>query len=275
MDQKMILGATALVLGTWACASQPKQTVAEADPVVKVERLFPQADSLDAAKLLVKVSVGNPRADAVMLNSITYQVDTGDVAGVIEGQVDVNSAVESEQLAEAEFEVEIPFASEDVEAYKAILAQETVPLTVKGNANFDGIGAIPFERAGAVVTPSIPKFVIHDAQAARYGDAGLDVTFFLRLINENTFTVTVSEVNYAVEVYGKKLKEQQAAIGSSLVAGSAQEFEVSVVLEEKTFPGVSKQLKSGVLEYRVVGAVTIDDVEEGFEHPGEIKVDLD
>lgn len=275
MDKKVILGAAALVVGTWACASQPKQTVAEGDPVVKVERLFPQPDSLDASKLLVKVSVGNPRSGSITLESITYQVDTGEVAGIVEGKVDINSAIEAGQLAEAEFAVEIPFSTDDPETYKAQLALETIPLTVKGQANFAGLGSFPFERPGAVATPRLPKFVIQEAQAARYGDQGLDVTFFLRLINENSFTVTVSEVNYVIEIYGTKLKEQTAAIGSTLVSGSAQEFEANVVIEEKTFPGVTKKLKSGVLDYRVVGAVTVNEVEEAFEHSGEIKVDLD
>jgi LEA14-like dessication related protein len=275
MQFKQILSVAGVLVGTWACASQPKSTKAEALPVVKVERLFPQAQSLEASLLLVKISIGNPQSEAVTLNTITYEVDTGDVAGVIEGVVDINSAIDSEQLVEAEFEVEIPFSSKDKVAYLANLAEDTIPLTVRGHANFEKLGALPFERAGAVATPSLPKFVIHEAQAARYGDAGLDVTYFLRLINENPFTVTVGDVNYAVEVYGKTLKEQQAGIGATLVSGAAQEFEVSVVLEEATFPGVSKRLKTGTVEYRVFGKLTVGDVEQEFDYPGEINIDLD
>ncbi len=275
MQYKQILTAAAVMVGSLACASQPKVTKAEHPPVVKVERLFPQPQSLEASLLLVKISIGNPQSKAVTLETITYEVDTGDVAGVIEGSIDINSEIDSEQLVEAEFEVEIPFSKEDQEAYKAILAQPTIPLTVRGHANFAELGALPFERAGAVATPSLPKFVIHEAQAARYGDAGLDVTYFLRLINENPFTVIVGDVTYAVEVYGKKLKEQQAGIGATLVAGAAQEFEVSVVLEEATFPGVTKLLKTGSVEYRVFGRLSIGDVEADFDHAGEINIDLD
>lgn len=274
-NMKTMLAASGLLIGSLACASQPKQVKAEDPPVVKIERLFPQPESLDASKLLVKVSIGNPQSEAVMLDSITYSVDTGDIAGVIEGSVPIGSSIESQQLAEAEFEVEVPFPKADPEAYVAVLGAETVPLHVKGQANFSGLGSIPFERKGAVATPSLPKFIVHDAQAARYGKEGVDVTFFLRLINENAFTVTVGEVGYKVEVYDKVLKEQTAGIGSTLVAGAAQEFEVSVVLEEKTYEGITKKLKSGKLNYRVFGDVTVDEIEAPFEHLGEIEIDLD
>ena len=236
---------------------------------------FPQADSLDASKLAVKVAIFNPRSKAVTLTNITYEVDTGDVAGVITGTVPIDSDVDPQQVAEAEFMVEIPFPKSDPEAYKAVLAKQTVQLEVRGKANFAGIGAVEFQRLGAVATPSLPKFVVHDAQAARYGPEGLDLTFFLRLINENAFTVTVSEVDYTVSVYGKQLKEQQAGIGTTLVAGAAQEFEVGVVLEEKSFPGVGKLLKSGKVEYQVAGTVSANDVEEAFSYDAVIDLDMD
>lgn len=272
MKQVMLSMAAVAMVG---CATQQAAPVAEDPPAVKVDRLFPQPDSLDASKLAVKVAIYNPRSKPVRLIDITYEVDTKDVAGVIKGTVPIDSAVDPDQVAEAEFVVEIPFDKSDAAAYMAILAKETVPLEVKGQANFEGVGAVPFTRVGAVATPSLPKFIVHDAQAARYGKEGIDVTFFLRLINENAFTVTVGEVDYALEIYGKKLKEQQAGIGTTLVAGAAQEFEVSAVLEEKTFPGVNAQLKTGKLQYRVTGTVSVNDVEEEFAHEGEIDLDMD
>lgn len=272
---KRLLASAALALAISACASQKDEVKPEDPPIVKVERLFPQPEGLGASKLLVKVSIGNPQSKPITLQDITYTVDTGGVAGVIEGRVPVDSAIDSQQLAEAEFEVEIPFPMKDPDAYMAIIGQSTVPLEVKGSANFAGLGAVAFERKGAVATPSLPKFIVHDAQAARYGKEGLDVTFFLRLINENAFTVTVGEVNYEVEVYDKVLKKQTAGIGSTLVAGSAQEFEVSIVLEEKTFPGVREKLKSGKMPYRVFGRVTVDEIEKEFDLPGEIEIDMD
>lgn len=261
--------------GLAACATPQAAPKAEDPPMVKVDRLFPQPDSLDGSKLAVKVAIYNPRSEPLTLKDITYEVDTKEVAGVIKGREPIDSAVDANQAVETEFMVEIPFPKDDPEVYKAILARGTVPLEVKGSANFEGFGPVAFSRVGAVATPSLPKFIVFDAQAARYGKEGLDVTFFLRLINENAFTVTVGEVDYAVEVYGKKLKEQQAGIGTTLVAGAAQEFEVSVVLEEKSFAGVTQQLKSGKLQYRVVGTVSVNDVEEEFAHEGEIELDME
>lgn len=266
--------AAVLAMGLVGCAAQ-KPAAPEPDPQVKVERLFPKPSSMDSSTLAVKVAVYNPRSKAISLTSMSYSVDTGDVAGVLEGEVEVGATIDPEQVIEAEFDVEIPFPVADQAAYEAVLSAGTVSLMVKGSANFAEVDAVAFERKGAVATPSLPKLVIHDAQAARYGEEGLDVTFFLRLINENAFTVTVGQVDYAVSVYEKELKAQTAGIGVTLVAGAAQEFEVSVVLEEKTFAGVTKKLKSGLVTYEVAGSVSVDEKEYPFSHPGEIKLDME
>ena len=62
---------------------------------------------------------------------------------------------------------------------------------------------------------------------------GLDVTLFLRLINENVFPVTIEVVKYTVFVDDKKIKSEQAALGERLLQNGATEYEVSTVLDEK------------------------------------------
>ena len=111
MMKKVMLSMAALAMV--GCATQQAAPVAEDPPAVKVDRLFPQPDSLDASKLAVKVAIYNPRSKPVRLIDITYEVDTKEVAGVIKGTVPIDSAVDPDQVAEAEFVVEIPFDKSD------------------------------------------------------------------------------------------------------------------------------------------------------------------
>lgn len=270
MKRTLTLLAPAAALAV-SCASQQKPVKKE-DPIqVRVERLFPQPKSLDASNLQVSLEVYNPKSTAVTLSAIEYTADTGDVAGVLEGTSDVGVSIESGQTAVAQFDIVVPFPGE-AEAYQAALDRETIPVKVAGQANFGDGTVLDFERQGAVATPSLPNLIIHDAQAARYGKTGLDVTFFLRLVNENPFSITVGNVRYTVLIEGEQMKEQQAGIGARLVAGAAEEYEVSIVLDEKSYENVDELLESGVVNYVVRGTVSIKEMEIPFEYDGKVEL---
>lgn len=242
------------------CASQPKQAEQVEDVAVRVDRILPQADSLDASKIGVKLQLANPRGGPVSIAGIDYQVDTGDMGGVLNGQVEGGTVLESNQITEVEFSHKIPFP-DDKDAYRAVLDEGQILLTVSGNVKFDDGTSAAFEKKGAVATPTLPKFIVHDAQAARYGKDGLDVTLYLRLINENVFSVTIDSLEYEVSINGKGAKSEQGAIGARLVQGAAQEFVVSVVMDEKAFPNIAEILASGEAEYTVTGKVSVASLE--------------
>jgi LEA14-like dessication related protein len=118
----------------------------------------------------------------------------------------------------------------------------------------------------------LPKFTVYDAQAARYGTEGLEVTFFLRLINENVFSVTIEQVDYTVAINGKELKSESGAIGTRLPSGAGQEFEVGVVLDPKSFGDVKTILSEGKLDYTVTAKVQVAGLELPFEFSKSIEL---
>ncbi len=256
------------------CASQPKQVETVEDVAVRVDRILPQADSLDASKIGVKLQLANPRSGAVSITQIDYKVDTGDIGGVLNGQVAGGTVLESQQITEVEFSHKIPFP-EDKEQYRSVLDEGQILLTVSGNVKFDDGTSATFEKKGAVATPSLPKFVLHDAQAARYGKDGLDVTLYLRLINENVFTVTIDSLEYQVAINGKETKSEQGAIGARLVQGAAQEFAVSIVMDEKAFPNIKEILAAGEIEYTVGGHVAVASLQLPIDISGKIEFSTD
>jgi LEA14-like dessication related protein len=255
-----ILGGALIVA---ACAGQ-KGGAGPQDVAVKVNQLFPRNTSLDASQIAVKLQLFNPRTGGVTIEKINYEIDTGDVSGIVKGSKDGGDTLESQQTAEVEFEQSIPLPK-DRDAYQKVLAGGNIPVSVKGTVHFADGSSSDFERQGSVGTPSLPKFEVTDAQAARYGSEGLDVTFFLRVINENDFSVTIEQVEYAISINGKELKKEAGAIGTRLPSGAAQEFEVSVILDPKTFPEVKGILTEQKLDYTVAATVQVAGLEIPFE----------
>ena len=263
------LACATLVTSAAACASQPK--IEPPAPLrVRVSRLFPKPDSLRASRIAVTLEIENPRASTVRVKGIDYSIDTRNVSGVLTGRVEGGAVLEAKQVAELEFVVAVPFPEEATQFY-AVLDQETFPVSVKGSILFDDGGApIAFERNGQVATPTFPRFIIHEAQAAQYGTDGLDVTLFLRLVNENPFGVTVGDVTYTVAIEGIETKSEQGALGVRLTQGAAQEFEVSTTLDESTFKNLQEILRSGLVHYAVTGRVSVGPYERPFNHEGQI-----
>ncbi len=254
-----------------ACASQPKTEAAPEDPVARVDRLLPKAESLSAFAVAVRLEVENPRVEALTIKQIEWALDTGELAGVIKGNTDSDASLEPSQKGELEFRQSIPYP-EDKDAYRALFDKGSLPLDLKGTVTFTDGTQVAFEKKGSVAMPRLPKLVVNDAQAARYGKEGLDVTIFLRLINENDFAVNIGGVNYTVSINGQELKSEQGGIGVRLAQGAAQEFEVGIVLEEKTFKGTKDILAAGKLEYAVKGMIDVAGLELPFEHGDEIKL---
>lgn len=252
------------------CASQ-KAAEPTKDVAVRVNQLFPKNKSLDASAIAVKLELFNPRGKGVTIDKIDYEIDTGEVSGVVKGSSGGGATLESQQTAEVEFEQPIPFP-EDRQEYQQVIAKGVIPVSVRGTVHFADGSSSEFERQGSVATPILPKFVVFDAQAARYGDGGLTVTFYLRLLNENVFSVTIDQLEYTVSINGKELKSESGAIGSRLPSGAGQEFEVSVILDESSFPEVEKVLSEGRFEYTVKATVQVAGLELPFEYTNPIEL---
>jgi LEA14-like dessication related protein len=255
-----------------ACAAPQKPVEQKGEVEVSVERVLPKAESLDASALEVTLRVVNPGDTPIKIDRIDFEVDTKDVAGVLKGSTPSGATIEAQQAAEVTFAQSIKFP-EDKDAYQAVISRGSIPLDMKGNVVFDDGKKLSFERKGEVATPSLPQFVVFDAQAARYEQEGLDITLFLRMINENVFPVVVETVTYTVYVEEKEIKSEQA-ISVKLLQGGAEEYEVTTILDAKSFEkGKIKQvLSSGKIGYRVSGKIALTRLDLPFEHTGEIEL---
>lgn len=265
---------TALFASLTAAACAAPQKVVESGSVqVAVDRIMPLAESLDASAVEVTLRLRNSTGDAVSIESVAYEINTADVGGKLSGTAEGGATIEPQQEAELKFRQSIRFP-EDKDAYKAVIDRSTIPVELTGSVKLSSGESVSFARSSEVATPSLPKFVVHEAQAARYGKAGVDVTLFLRLINENVFPVQIGSVNYTVEVGGKKVKSEQAAIGQRMLASAAEEYEVGSVLDEQSFDKeqIQKMVADRKVTYRVHGTVELARLTIPFEYDGEIEL---
>jgi LEA14-like dessication related protein len=260
-----------MVLG--ACKSTPTNAGDSGDVQVSVERVLPKPESLDASAVEVVLKIFNPTAKPVQIKSVDYEIDTRDVSGLLKGESTSSETIEAAQTAELTFSKSVPFP-QDKEAYQAVIEKGSFPADLKGKVRFADGKSLSFERKGEVATPTLPKFIVYDAQAARYEKEGLDVTIFLRLINENVFPVQIEGVRYTVYIEDKKIKSEQAAIGTRLLQGAAEEFEVTQILDDKVLEKgrVKKILAAGKVTYKVTGKLDIGRLTLPFEYPGEIEL---
>lgn len=261
---------SAFLAGVTACAGGGP--AAPPTPIeVRVARVFPKTKAINASLLSVKLELYNPRSTPIKVGTVRYALDTKGVAGILEGEIDAGANLASEQQAELGFDVEVPLPSGN-EALTALLEQDMVPADLTGQVVF-GDGSISgFEKKTGLAVPTPPKFVVYDAQAAQYEKKGVDVTFFLRLVNENPFTLQVQGVSYTVTIAGKQMRSDEAGVGARLTAGAAEEYEVSTILDGKTFDDIDGLLRSGVVDYRVKGEITTRDMKIPFDH--QAKIDL-
>lgn len=260
----------ALIAFGAACAGgQPPAPLAPVE--ARVARIFPRSVDLSTSRMSVKVEVYNPRAVSVAVKDIAYVLDTKAVAGPIEGTVTVDGTLEPEQRATLDFEVDVALPESFADLTK-LGEMEVVPADLKGQVRLGDGGTAGFEKKSGLAIPSLPKFIVFDAQAARYERKGLDVTLILRLLNENGFTLPVKSVKYTVELSGKKMRSDEAGVGTRLTAGAAEEYEVSLILDDSSYDEVDALLKSGVVEYVVEGKVETKDFEVPFRHAAQINL---
>lgn len=258
-----------------ACAGPQKAAGPALAPTAEVDRLFPMAESLDASAVEVTILLENPTDEALTVKDIAYTLDSGDVGGIQEGTAESGATVGPKQKIELKFKHSIPFPG-DAAAYSAVLDRQTIPINLDGTITLSNGEEVEFERVGEVATPTLPKLVVNDAQAARYGTEGVDVTIFLRLVNDNPFSVLVQSCEYTIYVEDIEARSDTAAVGTRLLPAAGEEYEFSrqITGKDPKFGDVlaKKVLASGKVNYRIEGKIDLARLSIPFKHEGTIEL---
>jgi len=262
-----VSAAGALVACAGAQPATPPPPVA-----VEIDRLFPTIENMGAVSVTAKVVITNPRDAAATLTGIEYTVTPeGDLAPA-SSRLDAEQSIEPGQTISTEVAASVPLPVGEA-GYLDLIRANTMPVTLTGVARFSDGTTSEFTKNGAIAFPNIPELIVYESQAARYGEQGVDVTFYLRLVNENPFGVVVDTATYAVLLDGKLVREATAGIGIRLPQGSVQEYEVNTSIDQATFgDDFQKYADMDAFSYEVRGEVVVQGMKMPFVHEGTIEL---
>lgn len=255
-----------------ACASGPVEPPTPVE--VTVKRMIPSTSNLSTAEMTISLQVTNPRETPVLVDGVTFELASEDEGLGLSGasNVDMGSELPAGGVATLELRQTINLPK-GTEAYQAVVTRETIPVLLTGVVRFGDGTETSFSKPGTLAPPNVPTFVVHEAQAASYEGTGIDVTFYLRLINENPFGIVVENAGYEIILEGKKVREGTAGIGVRLPQSGVQEYEVATTIDASSWGKDWKQMLSKeTLSYRLAGTLTVNGMDVVLDQTGTIRL---
>ncbi|MFZ5444920.1 MAG: LEA type 2 family protein [Myxococcota bacterium] len=132
---------------------------------------------------------------------------------------------------------------------------------------------LPFARSREVRTPRHPKFKLIEFEAGRFSDTEVQATFHLGVDNPNPFQISLSGLDYSVQLAGKEVAKATLGTGDRVSAASTGVFDVTATLNEETHgKDAAKIVKSLVVPYALNAHLRAPLFDETIEKKGEIKL---
>jgi LEA14-like dessication related protein len=224
---------TATVLLLAACGGQrlraPLAPALEA-PVLRFETALPSA--VDAAGVTIVLSgrIENPNPVALEVERITWTVEALGVR-VGSGQVQRRLALPPRGAAPISIDARLAWAQ--VPGFLTVLErQRALPFTVLGGALIAGGGArveAPYQVAGEVVLPQLPRVALEQARVLESGVFSTTVELRMTVTNPNPFPLPTGQVACDVSIAGvpvvRGASQAAAAVppnGSAVIAFPVQ-----------------------------------------------------
>ena len=121
---------------SWEGCVAPSTNIFDSGPSVRLGEVRTDAHGLRTLAVELELELFNPALEPYRVSKILYTVDTGTIAGRLEGERQVEAIVESQQQVSLVFEIEIPL-EHDPEAYRSLLNKNSYPVSVAGSVALD------------------------------------------------------------------------------------------------------------------------------------------
>lgn len=266
MNNLKLLTAFLLCSGAVACASSspnPDDATTADGLRVEVAQVFGRPASLERVSMVTRLRLQNLDAKPIKVTAIRYEVEGGKGRVQEKGQVESGAVLDVAQEGELEFSLPVRIPRE---GYLAFVAAKTAPVKLKGWVLTEGGTEIPFERDGELALPIMPSLVLQDVQVAS-AKGNIELTVFLRLVNENNFTLTIEDLSYDVSLFGQLAKQMSGAIGARLPTGAAEEYAINLGLSESENPKLYQRVVAEKqVEVEVSGRIAVHGEKLPFQH---------
>lgn len=150
----------------------------------------------------------------------------------------------------------------------------TVPVApTKDNPSSTRVIELDFARSKEVRTPRLPHLKIMDFEAGRFSDGEVQALFHLGVVNPNPFQVSLTGIEFSVELAGKEVNKGTIGAGERVTQASTGVFDVTGTLGEASHgKDAAKLIKGLVIPWKVTATLKAPLYEEQFRDSGEIKL---
>jgi LEA14-like dessication related protein len=132
---------------------------------------------------------------------------------------------------------------------------------------------LPFAKSKEVKTPRLPHLKLIDFEAARFSDVEVQAVFHLGVVNPNNFQISITGLEYSVQLSGKEVNKSTIGAGDRVTAASTGVFDVTATLNEETHAKEAGKIVKGlVIPYVLKSSLRAQLYSEELESKGEFKL---
>ena len=175
-------------------------------PTVSFERVDLVEVSFEGIRANLLFRVENHNTIGVNLVKLLYQL-TVDNHRFVEGAANSPLQVPANGVGEMTLPVSFKF-TELAEALASILSKRQVPYTLAAQLGFGtplGVLEVPLSHAGTLPVPQLPTLSMANAAVGRIDVSGASLTITVAVRNNNSFTLPVGPLRYALSINGASI----------------------------------------------------------------------
>lgn len=238
------------------------------EPDVRFSNMSIQNINFDGVTLLFDFDVSNPNRMKVSAESYNYEFFIND-RSFITGVQDERLEIGSESTSKVQIPVSLTF-SEVYESFRSVMRQDSVSYRMAADVSFSlpvvGSRTIPAETAGQLPIPKVPRVEFDDFEMKRMSFSGAEFEVSFRLINPNSFGLSLEGADYTLRVNGKNWLD--TSLGESLrVSGSeSRDITIPIQLSAGQMGSALIEMMGGRKEfdYELTGTARVSADLEGF-----------
>ena len=150
----------------------------------------------------------------------------------------------------------------------------TVPVPASGKAAASTRTIeLPFAKSREVKTPRLPHLKLIEFEAGRFSENEVQATFHLGVVNPNNFQISLTGLDYTVQLAGKAVSTGTIGAGERVSQASTGVFDITATLNEETHGKEAAKLVKGlIIPWALKSNLKAQLYAEELESKGEIKL---
>ncbi len=150
-----------------------------------------------------------------------------------------------------------------------LLAMRGVLHITVGNKRLE----VPFAKSREVRTPRLPHLKVLEFEAARFSESEMQAVFHLGVVNPNPFQISITGIDYAVQLSDKEVSKGTIGAGERVSSASSGVFDVTAMLSEDTHGKDATKIVKGLnISYALSASLRAALYKEELENHGQIKL---